>query len=102
MVKHEGIKIGEEIYICRGEVDVIRSMSNPKECTLSVNGMFFSDKNGQPFSLVVNTMAMQDKYDLLQFYRDNLIASSGTIGDWIDLAHVPAVLGVELPERIQK
>lgn len=102
MVKHEGIKIGEEIYICRGDVDVIRSMSNPKECTLSVNGMFFSDKNGQPFSLIVNTMAMQDKYDILQFYRDNLIASSGTIGDWIDLAHVPAVLGVELPERLQK
>lgn len=42
------------------------------------------------------------KYDILQFYRDNLIASSGTIGDWIDLAHVPAVLGVELPERLQK
>lgn len=102
MVKHEGVKIGEEIYVCRGEVDVIRSMSNPKECTLSVNGMFFSDKNGQPFSLIVNTMAMQDKYDILQFYRDNLIASSGTIGDWIDLAHVPAVLGVELPERLQK
>jgi hypothetical protein len=77
-------------------------MSNPKECTLSVNGMFFSDKNGQPFSLIVNTMAMQDKYDILQFYRDNLIASSGTIGDWIDLAHVPSVLGVELPERLQK
>ena len=102
MVKHEGVKIGEEIYICRGEVDVIRSVSNPKECTLSINGMFFSDKNGQPFSLIVNTMAMQDKYDILQFYRDNLIASSGTIGDWIDLAHVPAVLGVELPERLQK
>lgn len=102
IVKHEGVKIGEDVYICRGEVDAIRSMSNPKECTLSVNGMFFSDKNGQPFSLIVNTMAMQDKYDILQFYRDNLIASSGTIGDWIDLAHVPSVLGVELPERLQK
>lgn len=102
IVKHEGVKIGEDVYICRGEVDTIRSMSNPKECTLSVNGMFFSDKNGQPFSLIVNTMAMQDKYDILQFYRDNLIASSGTIGDWIDLAHVPSVLGVELPERLQK
>ena len=102
LVKHEGVKIGEDIYICRGEVDVIRSMSNPKECTISVNGMFFSDKNGQPFSLMVNTMSLQDRYDMLIFYRDNLIASSGTIGDWIDLAHVPMVLGVELPERLQK
>lgn len=42
------------------------------------------------------------KYDLLCFYRDNLIASSGTVGDWIDLAFVPQVLGVDFPERLQK
>lgn len=42
------------------------------------------------------------KYDLLCFYRDNLIASSGTVGDWVDLAYVPQVLGVDLPERLQK
>ena len=42
------------------------------------------------------------KYDLLCFYRDNLIASSGTVGDWIDLAFVPQALGVEFPERLQK
>lgn len=42
------------------------------------------------------------KYDLLLYYRDNLIASSGTVGDWIDIAHIPSVLGVELPERLAK
>ena len=42
------------------------------------------------------------RYDLLVFYRDNLISSSGTVGDWVDLAYVPQVLGVELPERLQK
>lgn len=42
------------------------------------------------------------KYDLLVFYRDNLISSSGTVGDWVDLAYVPQVLGVDLPERLQK
>ena len=101
--RHEGIKIGEDIFICRGKAEhVVRSQSNPDYCTLTVNGMFFSDKNGQPFSLMLNTMALQDKYDLLIYYRDNLIATSGTVGDWIDLAHVPTVLGVELPERIEK
>lgn len=39
---------------------------------------------------------------MLLFYRDNLIASSGTVGEWLDLANVPEVLGVEMPERIQK
>ena len=103
IVRHEGIKIAEDIYICRGEItETVRSQSNPKDCTLTVNGMFFADKNGQPFSLVLNTMDMQNKYDLLIYYRDNLIATSGTVGDWIDLAHVPSVLGVELPERLEK
>jgi len=47
-------------------------------------------------------MDLQDKYDLLIYYRDNLIATSGTVGDWIDLAHLPTVLGVDMPDRIQK
>lgn len=102
LVRHEGVKIGDKIYITRGEVDSVRSLSNPEQCTLSVNGMFFSDKNGEPFSLVLKTENLQTKYDLLLYYRDNLIASSGTVGDWLDLAHVPHVLGVELPERIEK
>lgn len=102
LVRHEGVKIGDKIYITRGEVKSTRSVSNPKECTLSVNGMFFSDRNGEPFSLVLKTAPLQDKLDLLLYYRDNLIATSGTVGDWIDLAHVPYVLGVDLPERIEK
>ena len=51
---------------------------------------------------MLNTMGMQDKYDLLLYYRDNLIASSGTVGDWIDIAHIPSALGVELPEKLAK
>lgn len=102
LVRHEGVKIGEKIYITRGKVESIRSINDPSECTLSVNGMFFSDKNGEPFSLVLKTQFLQDKYDILLYYRDHLIATSGTVGDWLDLAHVPSALGVELPERIEK
>lgn len=36
------------------------------------------------------------------YYRDNLIATSGTTGDWIDTAHLPQYLGNDLPERLQK
>jgi hypothetical protein len=39
---------------------------------------------------------------MLLFYRDNLIANSGTVGDWLDIANLPTLLGEELPERIQK
>lgn len=102
-VLHEGVKIGGEIYITRGEPDYyIKSKTDNRSCKLNINGMFFNDKNGQPFSLIASTMSMQDKYDLLIYSRDNLIASSGTIGDWIDIAALPAVLGAELPERVMK
>ncbi len=103
LTRHEGVKIGEDIYITRGESEnIIRSQSNPKECTLSINGMFFLDKNGSPFSIVLSTIDLQDKYDLLMYYRDNLIATSGTVGDWIDLASIPTSLGADMPERIVK
>lgn len=69
---------------------------------MSVNGLFFLDKNGEPNSIILKTQTLQDKFDLLVFYRDNLIASSGTVGDWLDLAYVPQVLGVDLPDRIQR
>lgn len=42
------------------------------------------------------------RYDLLIYSRDNLIATSGTVGDWIDVAHLPVFLGVKMPERIMK
>ena len=53
-------------------------------------------------SLIVNTMSIQDKYDLTVYYRDSLIANSGTLGDWVDVNHLPTFLGDELPERLQK
>lgn len=101
--RHEGVKIGADIYITLGESEfIVRSKDEPNKCRLTINGMFLLDKNGNPNSLIINTMSLQDRYDLLVFYRDNLIASSGTVGDWIDLAYVPQVLGAELPERLQK
>ena len=97
------MKIGEEVYITPGESKYyVQNRSNPKEVSLNINGMFFNDKNGQPYSLMQATMNLQDKYDLLLYSRDNLIATSGTVGDWIDIAHIPVSLGVDMPERIMK
>lgn len=36
------------------------------------------------------------------YYRDNLIATSGTTGDWVDVTHLPTFLGDSLPEKLQK
>ena len=101
--RYEGIRIGTHIYIPIGKSEnVTRSSDNPKECSLSVNGILYSDRNGEPFSLVAATSNLQDKYDVLCFYRDNIISESGTVGDWIDIAHVPKFLGTQLAERLMK
>lgn len=60
-VLHTGVKIGDSIYITPGEAEFyVRSKSDPKNVSLTVNGMFFNDKNGQPYSLMLATMNLQD------------------------------------------
>lgn len=103
MHRQSTIRIGEEIYIINEvDKDVIRSIDDPNKCDLSVNGVYFLNRNAEPYSLMLACMHLQDKYDLLHFYRDNLIAQSGTAGDWVDISMIPKNLGVNFPERIQK
>lgn len=101
MWRYETIRIGDEYYILWGKnTKAIRSISNSNYCGLSINGVYFLNRNSEPYSLVSTCMDLQDKYDLLNFYRDNLIANSGTVGDWIDETLIPAHLGVSMPERL--
>lgn len=101
--RYEGVRIGSNIYLPTGKSEnVIRSMDDTATCSLSVNGLFVSDRNGDPISLVLSTANLQDKYDILHFYRDNIISESGTVGDWVDVAHLPAFLGKDVPEKLIK
>lgn len=103
MHRYRSVRIGENIYVTRGEdKNSPRTKDNPNYTWLSVNGVIFRNRSNRPYSLMLSCMQLQDKYDLLCYYRDNLIASSGNIGDWIDLSLIPASLGVTFPERIQK
>lgn len=103
MQRYNTIRIGQDIYILRGkDNNVIRSASNPKFCGLSVNGVYFLNRNQQPYSLILKCAHLQDRYDLLQYYRDVLIANSGTAGVIMDEALLPMNLGVKWPERVQK
>jgi len=71
--RHEGVKIGSEIYITRGESKYInRTQSDPDNCTLSINGMFFLDKNGTPFSIMLATANLQDWHLVLSKFRELL------------------------------
>lgn len=100
---YEGIRIGDSIRILKGKNEnIIRSQDAPSRCKLTVNGLYFINRDNQPYSLVAACSHLQDKYDLLNFFRDNIIANSGTVGDWLDLSMLPVALGDDLTERIEK
>lgn len=103
MQRYQTIRIGENIYILKGlDESVVRSSDNPSYCGLSVNGVVFLNRSNEPYSLVLACTTIQDKYDLLLYYRDTVIANSGVKGQIIDFSLIPTFLGVQWPERIQK
>ena len=103
MQRYSTVRISQEIYILHGkDENVIRTKDAPEKCCLSVNGVWFNNRGGEPYSMVNACMVLQDKYDLACFYRDKLIANSGSVGDWINMPTLPAFLGDTMPERIMK
>ena len=101
--RYSTVRIGSEIFILKGkDENVIRTKDAPNKATLSVNGVWFNNRGAEPFSMVTKCMVLQDRYDLLHFYRDNLIAQSGSVGDFINIPTLPAILGDDLSERLMK
>lgn len=103
MQRYHTIRINESIYILYGiDKNVIRSKDNPSFCSLSINGVYFLNRTQQPYSLILKCAHLQDRYDLLNYYKDNLVANSGTSGVIMDMSLIPTNLGVKWPERVEK
>lgn len=101
--RYRTIRIGETIYITLGKDEhAMRTIDDPTDCKLSVNGIFFTNRSNKPFSLVLQCADLQDKYNIVHYLRDNMMANSGTIGDYVDLAKLPACLGSDWSERLEK
>lgn len=61
MQRYETIRIGEEIYILKGlNSNVVRSQSDPTYCSLALNGVYFTNRGGDPYSMVIACMPLQD------------------------------------------
>ena len=101
--RYQTIRIGSDIYILLGEdKHVVRDMDAPNEIRLTVNGMFYTDGHGNPYSLMLKTADLQDDYDLLMYFKSNVIALSGTKGAIVDMATLPEDLGNSFEERLMK
>ena len=99
---HHVTRIGSDLHIVWDEVNTQRSIDNPNECSLPINGLHYMSRTGSPYSLVLATADLQDKYDIMQFYKNSIIANSGTAGDWVDIAFIPTFLGQETESRLAK
>ena len=101
--RYEGVRIGQSIYIPRGKSEnIIRSQDALTKCKLSVGGIFLINRDHRPTSLILQCAHLQDKYDVVTFLRDNILANSGTMGDWLDVSMLPQFLGSDMTERLIK
>lgn len=96
-------RIGDDIYIL-DEADKcqIRDLDEPDIPRLSINGIWYTNGYGNPYSLMLATADLQDNYDMLLYQKDNLIALAGTTGGIVDVAALPEFLGDKLEERLMK
>ena len=103
MDRYRTVRINDSIHILYGkDENVYRDQNYPDDCTLSVNGVIYEDSKGKPYSLVLATANLQDKYNILHFYRDNFIALSGVKGSAVESSIIPEWLGTTPEERFQK
>lgn len=101
--RYEGLRIGEDIYLNMGKSKFPpRSEGKFWLTTLSYNGIAYNDRNGKPYSLPLALKDLQDSFDIINFFRDNLIANAGVDGSRINLAAIPKVLGNDYMERLLK
>jgi len=99
--RYEGYRIGQNVYFGLGRTkNVYRSQSAPFKAGFSYDGVTYNDRNGEPYSLGLSLIPIQDKYDLLMYFRDNYIANSGVKGSRTNLAAIPTVLGNTFTERM--
>lgn len=102
---YKGIRIGGEdgVFVSLGRVDsCIRSVENPYKTSLLFNGMAYSELNSRPHSMVLSLVDIQDRYDILVYQEENLMAHFHPGGVNIDVPSLPTFLGSDPYERIFK
>lgn len=102
---YQAIRIGGPggFYLDMGESDkAIRDVDNPLKTRLTIEGCTISDVDNIFSTLVGSIMNVQDKYDFINLLRENLIHNAHVGGISIDIQAIPAYLGDDFVERIDK
>jgi hypothetical protein len=103
--RFEGVRIMEDIYVDCGQSKYVqRPIDDPSYCWLSINGLAYNDRNGNPYSLVLKTEDIADKIDILYYHAEALVAMSGTKALLVNFPDIPVWLepGTDPMKRAMK
>lgn len=91
------IRIGSCIYLQAGRYKYAqRPLHDQNQVYLTYNGEY-----GER-SMILDTVDLQDKADLLNMHQDNLIALGGVKGIMLDINDIPVWFGKDMAKRIAK
>jgi len=89
-------RINGNIYVDYGlDKTAKRSRNTPWKCKLSYDGVFAN-------SFMESMMELQDLYDIINNFKNNLIANSGTKGTRVNILAIPKALGKSFSTRLAK
>ena len=101
--RYQSVRIESDIYLDMGKSSyIVRSKKDENVCHTTFNGIQYSDRSGDPYSLCWKAKDVQDDSDILRYHRDNLIANSGVKGSNTNYDAIPEFLDPEPVVRIMK
>ena len=101
--RYEVYRIGPEIFIGGRKCDEApRLRDTPWRTTLSYKGAINTNSSRAIRSMVNDMRELQDLYDIMMFFRNNAVATSGVSGSRVNVAAIPKVLGKKFMDRLTK
>jgi hypothetical protein len=101
--RYEGYRVNDDIYFGLKKADFIyRPADEPDQCFLTINGTSYNDRNGEPYSLVLNTEDIADKIDMLHYLWESMVAMSGNKAAMIHYKAIPKWVGDDGHDRVIK
>jgi len=101
--RYEGYRVNDDIYFGLKKADFIyRPSDEPDQCFLTINGIAYNDRNGDPYSLVLNTEDIADKIDMLHYLWESMVAMSGNKAIMVNYKAIPTFLGDDGKDRVIK
>jgi len=101
--RYECYRIGPDIYVGGRRCDEApRKQDKPWKTTLSYKGLINTTPSGGVESMSNSLREIQDLYDIIMFFRNNLVANSGVSGSRVNVAAIPKSLGKKFMPRLLK